>query len=682
MNGKPKIRQRSTLMISSRQSIIFIVAAASYTMIGCQTSPAPILVSTPVEEPQAIEGPWRICIDPGHGGPWSGAVSHHNGLRECDVNLAVSLRLAELLEAEGHIVSLTRTTDTALDTTSLSADLRARAAFANKQNADLFLSVHHNADIVEGSVKDDLEMYYAGRDPYASLRLGETLTHQLAKGYRSRAPGKLLLPGNYSVLRNTAMTAVLTETAYLTHKESAQLLATPEGAEAEAQDLFRGITDFLNDAPPIRATGVAFDREDGRTQINLNPHTARKVRAVNVDGLMVEFADNVENHQNIVLPYRLPNGPHTIETIFVNESGHTHALTIAHRVQRPARNIAINTNPTNSEFRSGAVAEVHVHLTDCYGFPVPNVAVNVDSGGAVQTAADGIAVIHYRVGSASQRIHAQASGLRQRAELPRSTATGARTVAVLNALTGQPIANAIMESENDHAVSSASGWAAVNGTRVQVSAIGYIADERTLRSPHTEILLTPVANADLHDKIIVLDPIDGGRNAGSIGPTGLRASDVTWDVAQRTAAALRSLGAHVAIPRGPEDEIGELTRIRWAEESNPNLYIAIAFGIDEARARLMDDEGHRIAPPKSFAAHYPGSTNGAKFARIAAKSLSLESVPASVYYPVQQMSCPAVLVQPAPVEIGEEALRHAHIRSRIASGLAEAIIEYFRPSDE
>lgn len=78
----------------------------------------------------------RIVIDPGHGGRDPGAQAR--GLNEADLTLDIALRLEALLQKEpGLEVILTRRTDVYLS-------LEERTAIANREGADLFLSVHAN----------------------------------------------------------------------------------------------------------------------------------------------------------------------------------------------------------------------------------------------------------------------------------------------------------------------------------------------------------------------------------------------------------------------------------------------------------------------------------------------------------------------------------------------------------
>ena len=80
----------------------------------------------------------RIVIDPGHGGHDPGAQG--KGITEADLVLDVALRLEKLLlKLPGTTVLLTRRTDDFVG-------LQERTAIANREGADLFLSIHANAN--------------------------------------------------------------------------------------------------------------------------------------------------------------------------------------------------------------------------------------------------------------------------------------------------------------------------------------------------------------------------------------------------------------------------------------------------------------------------------------------------------------------------------------------------------
>lgn len=79
----------------------------------------------------------RIVIDPGHGGRDPGAVT--NGVSEAELVLDIALRLEDLLRQQPNTeVVLTRRSDEYVP-------LEERTALANREGADLFLSIHANA---------------------------------------------------------------------------------------------------------------------------------------------------------------------------------------------------------------------------------------------------------------------------------------------------------------------------------------------------------------------------------------------------------------------------------------------------------------------------------------------------------------------------------------------------------
>ena len=79
-----------------------------------------------------------IVIDPGHGGKDPGCTGR-NGTKEKTVVLSVAKKLKNKLDSNGYKTYLTRSDDTFLK-------LADRAEFAEKKHADLFISLHANAN--------------------------------------------------------------------------------------------------------------------------------------------------------------------------------------------------------------------------------------------------------------------------------------------------------------------------------------------------------------------------------------------------------------------------------------------------------------------------------------------------------------------------------------------------------
>jgi len=80
----------------------------------------------------------KLYLDPGHGGEDRRGKSPDGSVVEADVNLRVGLHLKNFLEQAGAIVYMSRTTDKTVD-------LEERSILANNSDADLFISIHHNA---------------------------------------------------------------------------------------------------------------------------------------------------------------------------------------------------------------------------------------------------------------------------------------------------------------------------------------------------------------------------------------------------------------------------------------------------------------------------------------------------------------------------------------------------------
>ncbi|MFM7313623.1 MAG: N-acetylmuramoyl-L-alanine amidase, partial [Cyanobium sp.] len=142
------------------------VTGTDYSSRGHATSPLPL---NPSGLPEVPRGRYRVVIDPGHGGPDPGAVGI-NGLRETDVVLDVSLQVAQLLQARGVSVSMTRTSE-------VDVDLPPRVALANSIGAHVFVSLHANALSLDRPDVNGVETFYF--EGSRSLGLATAIQRQL-----------------------------------------------------------------------------------------------------------------------------------------------------------------------------------------------------------------------------------------------------------------------------------------------------------------------------------------------------------------------------------------------------------------------------------------------------------------------------------------------------------------------
>ncbi len=184
-----------------------------------------------------------VFLDPGHGGRDPGAV--HNGLRESDVNLAIAMRLKNLLENNGYRVIMRRTDDTYMSLDDI-------AKTANRSGADLFLSIHNNASLSPAS---------AGTETYWSAN-GVGGSSQFATAVQSNLVGAIGRPNrgvksaNFRVIKNTNMTAALVECAFLSNVEEAKLLKNSSFLDKAARGLFNGIHSYAKNMKPSTAGGT------------------------------------------------------------------------------------------------------------------------------------------------------------------------------------------------------------------------------------------------------------------------------------------------------------------------------------------------------------------------------------------------------------------------------------------
>ncbi|MCA9244709.1 MAG: N-acetylmuramoyl-L-alanine amidase [Phycisphaerales bacterium] len=191
----------------------------------------------------------RIVLDPGHGGRGDvpGFKRGPTGLREAEVNLRVAKYLRDFLREAGASVTLTREDDRYLHKEN-SADLQARAEVANRANADLFLSIHHNA---AGSPRANYSaVFYHGDADHspASLSAARFFVAGLADALRleSQLPCPVLSDENmyetgFGVLRAANVPAVLTEASFYSNPDEETRLRDPIYNRREAYGLFVAI---------------------------------------------------------------------------------------------------------------------------------------------------------------------------------------------------------------------------------------------------------------------------------------------------------------------------------------------------------------------------------------------------------------------------------------------------------
>ena len=173
----------------------------------------------------------KICVDAGHGGADPGAIGRRPfELEEKAVTLSVAEALESELERRGHWVVMTRRQDRTLA-------LEARAEFANRLEAELFISVHANAaasDDVHG-----MEVFQFPGSASSGVFAASILARMLVAFPTHRNRG--VKEADFVVLRLTDMPAVLVELEFLTHPDQLVFLSEPANRRALAEAIASGV---------------------------------------------------------------------------------------------------------------------------------------------------------------------------------------------------------------------------------------------------------------------------------------------------------------------------------------------------------------------------------------------------------------------------------------------------------
>ncbi|HBT4579491.1 TPA: AMIN domain-containing protein [Klebsiella pneumoniae] len=227
--------------------------------------------------------PIVIMLDPGHGGEDPGAVGK-NKTREKDVVLQIARRLRSLIEKEGNMtVYMTRNED-------IFIPLQVRVAKAQKQRADLFVSIHADAftsrqpsgssvyalstkgatstaakylaqtqnaaDLIGGVSKSgdryvDHTMFdmVQSRTIADSLKFGQSVLSKLGKV--NKLHKNQVEQAGFAVLKAPDIPSILVETAFISNVEEERKLRTARFQQQVAESILGGIKAYFSDVEAL-----------------------------------------------------------------------------------------------------------------------------------------------------------------------------------------------------------------------------------------------------------------------------------------------------------------------------------------------------------------------------------------------------------------------------------------------
>lgn len=280
---------------------------------------------------------WVIVIDPGHGGRDPGAIGSR--CKEKDINLAIALKTGAYIEKYLNNVKVvyTRNRDSTVD-------LYDRPVIANRNHADLFVSIHANKTgsttvtgaetYIMGLAKDkesldvamkenevmlleeDYSSKYQGFDPKSqesyimftvmmdvyhkqSINLASKLQNQFTERVSRKDRG--VKQAGFWVLFNTAMPSVLVETGFLSNPEEEKFLISEAGQDFMASAIFRACRTYLEEVNSRSVVAAKLAKEDGAENKDATHETKKENTALAVNTAKKNSGKNNDNksHQNI-----------------------------------------------------------------------------------------------------------------------------------------------------------------------------------------------------------------------------------------------------------------------------------------------------------------------------------------------------------------------------------------------
>jgi N-acetylmuramoyl-L-alanine amidase len=234
----------------------------------------------------------KIVIDPGHGGHDTGTIGP-NGLLEKDVALDVAKRLGRLLETRlGAEVIYTRHDDTFIP-------LETRTAIANRERADLFISIHANssrdadargvetyylnftssAEALEVAARENAvseKSIHELQDLVKKIALKEKIdeSREFAGDVQQSLYGGLS-PNNagirnrgikkapFIVLIGANMPSILAEISFVSNPTDARKLETSEYRQRISESLYRGVSKYVSGLSGVKVASK-IDRPEGQ----------------------------------------------------------------------------------------------------------------------------------------------------------------------------------------------------------------------------------------------------------------------------------------------------------------------------------------------------------------------------------------------------------------------------------
>ena len=193
-----------------------------------------------------------IVLDAGHGGIDPGAMNKDKTVLEKDINLQITMKIKELIEASGGNVILTRDKDVSLyeegnnKTTrqKYNENLKNRKKIIENSQADMFISIHLNS--FEDSKYYGAQTFYpAGKEDGKSL--AQMIQTELKRVVDNTNNREIKPREDLYLIKDNQMASVLIECGFLSNENEAKLLVDEEYQEKIAWAIYVGIQKYFNE---------------------------------------------------------------------------------------------------------------------------------------------------------------------------------------------------------------------------------------------------------------------------------------------------------------------------------------------------------------------------------------------------------------------------------------------------
>ena len=193
-----------------------------------------------------------IIVDAGHGGIDPGSMTDDQSVKEKDVNLKITKKVKELLEASGAMVILTRNDDTSLYTEQAgktirqkyNENLKNRKKIIQESSADMFISIHLNK-FQESKYYGAQTFYPAGKED--DKQLATYIQGELKRVVDKTNNRKIKSTNDIYLIKDNEIPSTLIECGFLSNDKEAKLLNDEEYQDRIAWSIYVGIQKYFSE---------------------------------------------------------------------------------------------------------------------------------------------------------------------------------------------------------------------------------------------------------------------------------------------------------------------------------------------------------------------------------------------------------------------------------------------------